>query len=41
VNERVRSYTSASKRSLENAGMPVAISLVLWGLIGSAIYYFL
>jgi len=40
VNERVRFYASPSKRSLENAGMPLALSLVVWCVIGSAIYYF-
>jgi hypothetical protein len=41
VQKRTTSYTSTSKHSLENAAMPLGLALVLWGLIGSAIYYFL
>jgi hypothetical protein len=41
VQQRFQPSTSSTKRSLENAGMPLGLSLILWGIIGSAIYYFL
>jgi hypothetical protein len=41
VQKRITSYTSTSRRSLENAAMPLGLGLVLWGIIGSAIYYLL
>ena len=39
MQNRFSSYASSSKRSLENAAIPIGLGLVLWILIGSAIYY--
>jgi hypothetical protein len=41
VRNRFPVSTSSGKRSLENAAVPIGLGLIVWLLIGVAVYYFL
>ena len=41
VHKRFPPVATTTKHPLENAVMPLGLGLIMWSLIGSAIYYFL